>query len=50
MCSIFSILDIQSDAKELRQVALEMSKLMRHRGLTGQVFMPVIRQFLPTNV
>ncbi|MGL5467183.1 MAG: asparagine synthase B, partial [Shewanella sp.] len=32
MCSIFSILDIQSDAKELRQVALEMSKLMRHRG------------------
>lgn len=32
MCSIFSILDIQSDAKQLRQVALEMSKLMRHRG------------------
>ncbi|GGI77177.1 asparagine synthase B [Shewanella gelidii] len=32
MCSIFSILDIQSDAKPLRQVALEMSKLMRHRG------------------
>ncbi len=32
MCSIFSILDIQSDAKELRQVALEMSKLLRHRG------------------
>ncbi|WP_445945119.1 asparagine synthase B [Shewanella sp.] len=32
MCSIFAILDIQSDAKGLRQVALEMSKLMRHRG------------------
>ncbi|BDM64973.1 asparagine synthase B [Shewanella sp. NFH-SH190041] len=32
MCSIFAILDIQSDAKALRPVALEMSKLMRHRG------------------
>jgi asparagine synthase (glutamine-hydrolysing) len=32
MCSIFAILDIQSDPKGLRQVALEMSKLMRHRG------------------
>ncbi len=32
MCSIFSILDIQSDAQGLRQTALEMSKLMRHRG------------------
>lgn len=32
MCSIFAILDIQSDAASLRQVALEMSKLMRHRG------------------
>lgn len=32
MCSIFSILDIQSDAQALRQTALEMSKLMRHRG------------------
>ncbi|WP_434926362.1 asparagine synthase B [Shewanella sp. HL-SH2] len=32
MCSIFSILDIKSDASELRQVALEMSKLLRHRG------------------
>lgn len=32
MCSIFAILDIQSDATPLRQVALEMSKLLRHRG------------------
>ncbi|QSX35799.1 asparagine synthase B [Shewanella sedimentimangrovi] len=32
MCSIFSILDIQGDAKALRQTALEMSKLLRHRG------------------
>lgn len=32
MCSIFAILDIQSDAAPLRQVALEMSKLLRHRG------------------
>ena len=32
MCSIFAILDIQSDAKAMRQVALEMSKLLRHRG------------------
>ncbi|NKF52468.1 asparagine synthase B [Shewanella sp. WXL01] len=32
MCSIFAILDIQTDASELRQTALEMSKLLRHRG------------------
>ncbi|PST65322.1 asparagine synthase B [Shewanella algae] len=32
MCSIFAILDIQSDAASLRSTALEMSKLMRHRG------------------
>ncbi|ACA87025.1 asparagine synthase B [Shewanella woodyi] len=32
MCSIFAILDIKSDSSPLRQVALEMSKLMRHRG------------------
>ncbi|MBB1477607.1 asparagine synthase B [Shewanella sp. SG41-3] len=32
MCSIFSILDIKTDASQLRQVALEMSKLLRHRG------------------
>lgn len=32
MCSIFAILDIKSDSTPLRQVALEMSKLMRHRG------------------
>lgn len=32
MCSIFAILDIQSDPSALRHIALEMSKLMRHRG------------------
>ena len=32
MCSIFAILDIQSDATAMRSLALEMSKLMRHRG------------------
>lgn len=32
MCSIFGILDIKSDPKPLREVALEMSKKMRHRG------------------
>lgn len=32
MCSIFAILDIQSDPVELRKKALESSKLMRHRG------------------
>jgi len=32
MCSIFSILDIKSDTTKLRSIALEMSKLMRHRG------------------
>lgn len=38
MCSVFGILDIKSDATALRQSALEMSKKLRHRGLTGQVF------------
>lgn len=32
MCSIFGIVDIKSDAMPLRQIALEMSKKMRHRG------------------
>ncbi|PKF50527.1 asparagine synthase B [Enterovibrio nigricans] len=32
MCSVFGILDIKSDATPLRQTALEMSKLLRHRG------------------
>ncbi|MGI2261231.1 asparagine synthase B [Shewanella sp. GXUN23E] len=32
MCSIFAILDIQSDPATLRTLALEMSRLMRHRG------------------
>ncbi|MBW8192163.1 asparagine synthase B [Neiella marina] len=32
MCSILGILDIKSDVSELRQQALQLSKLMRHRG------------------
>lgn len=32
MCSIFSIFDLKSDPAQLRETALEMSKLMRHRG------------------
>jgi asparagine synthase (glutamine-hydrolysing) len=32
MCSIFGILDIKSDATQLRKTALEMSKRLRHRG------------------
>ena len=32
MCSIFGILDIKGDAAELRKQALQLSKLMRHRG------------------
>ncbi|WP_017445751.1 asparagine synthase B [Gayadomonas joobiniege] len=32
MCSIFGILDLKTDRAELRQQALELSKLMRHRG------------------
>ncbi|MCU7375940.1 hypothetical protein PEC18_35380 [Paucibacter sp. O1-1] len=31
MCSIFSTLDIKTDASQLRQVALEMSKLLRQQ-------------------
>ena len=32
MCSIFGILNIKSNATELRKTALEMSKKLRHRG------------------
>jgi len=32
MCSIFGVLDIKSDLAVLRQQALKMSKLLRHRG------------------
>ncbi|MCM2679305.1 asparagine synthase B [Echinimonas agarilytica] len=32
MCSILGILDIKSDVAELRKQALQLSKLMRHRG------------------
>ncbi|MBT2151694.1 asparagine synthase B [Pseudoalteromonas tetraodonis] len=32
MCSIFGVLDIKSDPGQLRTQAIEMSKLLRHRG------------------
>ncbi|ALS98932.1 asparagine synthase B [Lacimicrobium alkaliphilum] len=32
MCGIFGILDIKTDVTELRSKALELSKLLRHRG------------------
>lgn len=32
MCSIFCILDLKTDAKSLRPKALELSRLLRHRG------------------
>ncbi|WP_022941152.1 asparagine synthase B [Psychromonas hadalis] len=32
MCSIFGVFDIKSDPTALRQQAIEMSKLLRHRG------------------
>ncbi|MGO2073904.1 MAG: asparagine synthase B [Pseudoalteromonas sp.] len=32
MCSIFGVLDIKSDPSKLRSQAIEMSKLLRHRG------------------
>jgi asparagine synthase (glutamine-hydrolysing) len=32
MCGIFGILDIKTDASELRPKALELAKLLRHRG------------------
>ena len=32
MCGIFGILDIKTDVSELRTQALDLSKLLRHRG------------------
>jgi len=32
MCSIFGVLDLKTDPSELRKKALELSRLMRHRG------------------
>ena len=32
MCSIFGILELKTDVKSLRQQALQLSKLLRHRG------------------
>ncbi|MFP1528066.1 hypothetical protein ACLB1R_15850 [Escherichia coli] len=32
MCSNFGVFDIKTDAVELRKKALELSRLMRHRG------------------
>ncbi len=50
MCSIFGVFDIKTDAVELRKKALELSRLMRHRGPDWSVFMPAITPFSPTNV
>ena len=43
MCSIFGVLDIKTDAGELRKKALELSRLMRHRG-PDQRFRRPLRQ------
>lgn len=32
MCSIFGVLDVKTETTELRKKALELSRLMRHRG------------------
>ncbi|MEO2266004.1 asparagine synthase B [Pseudoalteromonas sp. YIC-656] len=32
MCSIFGVLDIKSSVEQLREQAIDMSKLLRHRG------------------
>lgn len=32
MCSIFGVLDLKTESTELRKQALELSRLMRHRG------------------
>ena len=50
MCSIFGVLDIKTDAGELRKKALELSRLMRHRGPDCQAFTPAIKRFWLTNV
>ena len=50
MCSIFGVLDIKTDAVELRKKALELSRLMRHAVRTGPAFMPAIKRFWLTNV
>ncbi len=50
MCSIFGVFDIKTDAVELRKKALELSRLMRHRGPDWSGFMPAITPFSPTNV
>lgn len=49
MCSIFGVLDIKTDAGELRKKALELSRLMRHRGRTGLAYMPATKRFWRTS-
>jgi hypothetical protein len=49
MCSIVGVFDIKSDLQELRSQALEMSKLVRHRGRIGQAFFALIMQFWLTS-
>lgn len=49
MCSIFGVLDLKSDPVELRKKALELSRLMRHRGRIGPAFTPATKPFWLTN-
>lgn len=51
MCSIFGIFDIKTDAVELRKKALELSRLMRHRGPDWSgIYASDNALFSPTNV
>ena len=50
MCSIFGVFDIKTDAVELRKKALELSRLMRHRGPDWSGIYAAITPFSPTNV
>lgn len=49
MCSIFGVFDIKTDAVELRKKALELSRLMRHRGPDWSGIY-ASDKFSPTNV
>ena len=50
MCSIFGVFDIKTDAVELRKKALELSRLMRHRGPDWSGIYAAIKPFSLTNV
>ena len=50
MCSIFGVLDIKTDAGELRKKALELSRLMRHRGPDWSGVYASDKRFWLTNV